>query len=210
MATDNLPHPLILDLTGHRYGGLQVLEFVKSTRRTGAIWKCRCLYCGKLCEKSAKNMRNGNVNSCGHCESYPESDMPLVSRWRDMLKRCRRHDRAHKLYFDKGIKVCERWKQFKLFKDDMGESFRSELSLDRIDNSKGYYKENCRWTTAKQQARNTDQNRLIAFIGKTQSMAAWAEEFNIPYKRLHRRLKLNWCVTRAILLPHQRKNRNQP
>lgn len=71
-----------------------------------------------------------------------------------MLKRCRDKSRPeYKWYGGRGITVCDRWKLFRNFLEDMGPK-PNGFSLDRIDNNKGYSKENCRWATSKEQSDN--------------------------------------------------------
>lgn len=73
--------------------------------------------------------------------------------WVCMHRRCRGD--GHWKYSAKKITVCDSWKEFLPFYLDMGE--RPEgTTLDRMDNSKGYYKENCQWATPKQQGENRD------------------------------------------------------
>lgn len=74
--------------------------------------------------------------------------------WENMVKRC--HNLKHKNYPDyggRGITVCDKWRDFSGFYEDMGKK-PINLSLDRIDNDKGYYKENCRWVTRTTQSHN--------------------------------------------------------
>jgi hypothetical protein len=72
-------------------------------------------------------------------------------------------------------------------------------TLERVDGSKGYSPDNCRWATKKEQGRNKRNNRVITYNGKSQPMSAWAEELGINYATLKTRLnKLKWPVERAL------------
>lgn len=93
------------------------------------------------------------------------SNTPTYYTWAGMLARCRnKNDPAYPRYGGRGIEVCDRWsgdEGFKNFLTDMGER-PNGLSLDRVDNSKGYLPENCRWATAKEQAGNTRNINLLS------------------------------------------------
>jgi hypothetical protein len=77
--------------------------------------------------------------------------------------------------------VCGRWlESFENFYADMGD--RPEgTSLDRIDNSKGYSPENCRWATPQEQQNNRRSNVLVTLDGETRTLKQWARHFNVPY-----------------------------
>lgn len=108
-----------------------------------------------------------------------------------MKSRCFNPSDQHYPYYGaKGIKVCKRWLKFENFLKDMGIPPTPRHSLDRIDNSGNYCKKNCRWATAKEQNRNQTTNHLITYKGRTQCLAAWAEEYGIGWHllwdRMHR------------------------
>ena len=97
--------------------------------------------------------------------------------WQGIKKRC--HNQTHKLYpyyGGRGITMCEEWRNdFMSFYNDMGTRPTPKHSLDRIDNEKGYYKDNCRWVTKEVQANNTRTNVFIEYKGKRQTIAQWAK-----------------------------------
>ena len=111
---------------------------------------------------------------------------PIYTVWRSMTTRCRGTagpDSIRK-YLNKGITVCDRWLSFKGFYEDMADGHQDGLTIDRVDNSKGYFKENCRWATYREQANNKSTTLLIEFNGKTQTFRAWSDELGIPFGKL--------------------------
>lgn len=122
--------------------------------------------------------------------------------WRDMRARCTNPKWwLYRYYGARGITVCDRWMaSFKNFFDDMGR--RPEgMQLDRIDNSKGYGPDNCRWATRAEQQRNTRQTRHITYQGQTQCLADWAKQAGMAPNALGSRLKLGWTMERAMTEP---------
>lgn len=91
---------------------------------------------------------------------------PLYSTWASMLDRCRNtRNPCYKNYGGRGIYVCDRWQNFRLFESDMGPRPTAAHSLDRIDNDGPYSPENCRWATRAVQNRNKSDNRKVVFDG---------------------------------------------
>src|SRR5262245_5149175 len=83
----------------------------------------------------------------------------LKGRWKNMLSRCRNpNTNRYYIYGGRGIKVCQRWHKFKNFAADMGSTYRPGLTLNRIDNDKGYSPSKCNWITPARQMRNTSSN----------------------------------------------------
>jgi hypothetical protein len=126
------------------------------------------------------------------------SRTPTYSSWNAMHARCTKPaDVAYPYYGGRGITVCERWESYDAFCDDMGEK-PAGMSLDRIDNDKGYEPGNCRWATPKQQNRNARFNVIVTYKGKTQCLAAWAEELGLRLDTISVRLARGDSVERAL------------
>jgi hypothetical protein len=116
-----------------------------------------------------------------------------------MKKRCNNPAAtAYSYYGGRGIGYCERWEQFENFFEDMMPTYEPGLQIDRIDNDKDYCKENCRWTTRKVNGRNKRNNKMVTIDGKTQCVAAWAEEAGLTYSTI--RLRIRRGITGSALL----------
>lgn len=87
-----------------------------------------------------------------------------------------------------GIRVCQRWNEFKNFIADMGER-PFGTSLDRIDNDGDYQPSNCRWTTYQEQARNKRATVLIEHAGERRCLKEWCERLGLNYRNVHKRIR---------------------
>lgn len=123
----------------------------------------------------------------------------IYKTWLAMKYRC--YDQkycGYKNYGGKGIKVCDRWlHSFQNFLEDMDECPNGK-SLDRIDNSNDYCKENCRWSTKKEQQRNRSCCHFVEAFGKRQPISVWAEEMGLKHCTILFRLKKNWPIEIAL------------
>lgn len=138
---------------------------------------------------------------------------PTWRSWYNMLYRCgeptsraqERYRRKHPVYGR--VTVCERWKSFENFLEDMGE--RPEgCTLDRIDNTGNYEPGNCRWATAKAQNRNRSSNVFVEYQGRRMCVSDWAEELQINHSTLVYRLRRGWPVERALTAPVREKRQH--
>lgn len=115
---------------------------------------------------------------------------PEYHSWYNMMSRCynKKHN-SYPNYGGRGIEVCERWHDFSNFVEDMG--MRPEnLSLDRVDNNKGYFRENCKWSTRAEQSRNRRYKRTVDFNGKKMSAGEISDITGIPVDILYQRVYL--------------------
>ena len=121
--------------------------------------------------------------------------------WLDMIKRCTKESStSYKNYGGRGIKISEEWYDFNVFLKDMGLKPTKKHTIERIDNNKGYCKDNCRWATRTEQAHNKRNNLNLTFKGKTQTISEWGNELGIDRRTIKRRLNLGWSVEKALTL----------
>lgn len=135
-------------------------------------------------------------------EKHGMTNTIIYRAWAHMKTRCNNpKDKSYHLYGGRGISVCERWDSFQNFYKDMGATWKKGLSLERIDNNKGYCPENCKWATTKQQSRNTRWNRKITYKGRTMILTDWAKEVGLAFNTLQHRLNTGWTVKKALEVP---------
>lgn len=210
--------PPLIDLTKQRFGQLIVLGRGQNNKWGEIRWLCRC-DCGKQKTILRSSLLKGKTKSCGclhdsgnntrHNHAKTNKQSKIYTIWKGVIQRCTNpNNRHYHNYGGRKINVCKRWLKFDNFLEDMGEPLEG-LLLDRINNNKGYYKSNCRWATRKQQNRNTRKNHLKTYGGRTQCIAAWAEEYGMKYMTLWQRIrKLDWSIEKALTTPvKQRKVR---
>lgn len=158
----------------------------------------------KSCGCKTKEIQRAAKMTHGHCKLFGK-ETKVYKAWRSMLKRCLdQHHKSFKRYGGRGIKICRRWKRFENFLADMGEP-KPKFSLGRIDNDLGYSKNNCRWETAKQQANNRANSRLLKLNGETLTISQWAEKIGMPHCTISRRLRLGWSIAKALTKPPRRQ-----
>lgn len=128
-------------------------------------WRCIC-DCGKEVDVLTNSLNSGNSKSCGCMakEAVSKSTARIkhgmkgsrpYSIWQNMKTRCTyKKCNVYKYYGGRGITYTSKWETFEGFWEDMKNGYEEGLSLDRIDNDNGYYKDNCRWIPIAMQQRN--------------------------------------------------------
>jgi len=188
-----------------KYGRLTIINGTKRRIKKGnenryyVDVKCDC---GTLKTVCLRDLEYRNTKSCGcwsrekciisnkkRLTTHNMSYSSTYKTWNSMLNRCRSKEiQKRKYYLDKGIKVCARWHKFENFFEDMGER-PEKLTIDRIDNSKGYYKQNCRWATLKGQANNKTNNNLVEYKGEIKNISQWANVLGKNRSFIYSRIK---------------------
>jgi len=122
--------------------------------------------------------------------------------WKSFRARCNRATVCnYSDYGGKGITYDPAWDKFEQFVADMGER-PENTTLDRIDNSKGYFKENCRWANHKEQSSNRSCVKMITFDGVTLNALDWAKKLGLSRGAIWNRIyKFGWDIERAVTTP---------
>ncbi len=185
-------------LTAIRF--VEMKSFAKWTRTQ--IWEFKC-DCGNNLVAILSNVKRGITTSCGcfakeKSTSHGFSCHPMYRSWDHMIQRCTNpKSDAWGYYGGRGITVCDRWLTFSNFLADMKDGHSEGLTIERMDNSMGYSKENCRWASRAEQSRNKRTSRKITFNDRTLNLTCWAREIGISSGHLKWRID-HWPIERAL------------
>lgn len=202
-----------IDLTGQRFGRLTVIQRSGSGSGGSAMWRCLC-DCGTEVVVIGQSLRQGLTRSCG-CYSRDQTrkreythgmtGTRLYRIWDGMIDRCyRKSNRYYHNYGGRGITVCDEWRNdFSSFmKWSLSNGYQECLTIERKDNSKGYFPDNCEWISLKEQQYNKRDNHLITYNGVTRTVTEWAEITGINRNTLFARVnRLKWSPEKAIETP---------
>ena len=191
---------------GQKFGRWVVLARANTVKSGHRYWLCRC-ECGVEREVAANHLQSGKSQSCGCLKTemaskrhatHGLSDTRTHNIWMNMRARCELPtNKSYSYYGGRGITVCRRWRKFEHFLADMGEA-PAGLSLERLNNDKGYSPENCKWATRAEQMRNQRRTIRISHNGRTQSLSDWADEVGLAPLTIWKRLKRGWSEADAL------------
>lgn len=191
---------------GKRYGSLTIEGFDYNEEKRLVLWICRC-DCGNLRVVSPFRVKKGDVYACDECTEQRAKELNRIAStthglsgtriyniWIGMRDRCNNpKNDSYKYYGGRGIKVCEEWyKSFESFyKWAMSNGYKEHLTIDRINNDKGYEPDNCRWATYKEQNNNKRNNRKNLMIdGVEKSLKEWSNESQFTIQAIVYRLNV--------------------
>jgi len=203
------------DVTGQRFGRLQVLKYVGNNR-----YECIC-DCGNITYATGPNLRSGATKSCGclaieiasnQLRTHGYSKDRLYNVWKGMRQRCyNEHNHAYHNYGGRGIHICEEWyDDYVAFRDwALNNGYRDGLSIDRKNNNGPYAPYNCRWATPVEQGRNTRSNVLIEHDGETHCIEEWAEITGLHPETIRRRIQRGVPEDKLLSPPYWYRNNHE-
>lgn len=151
---------------------------------TNRIATGRGKFCSKSCSTSSQHKKHGHAKRGNSSKTY--------SSWMSMRQRCGNpQHHAYPQYGGKGITVSLDWCSFDTFLADMGERPKG-TSIDRIDSTLGYFKNNCRWATRSEQQANISSNIHLVYQGKTYILAELARHLKVSWTTLKYRINAGW------------------
>lgn len=185
-----------------------------ASRKIG-LFKCKC---GNEKEICISNVRRGVTKSCGCLNILQATKLgKLTGNKKSSFRHGDFGTKFYSIYFGivhrtKGNtrfyeNIKNEWDNYLEFKNDMYQEYlkhvkahgEKQTTIDRIDPSKNYSKDNCRWATYKEQGNNRKNNRLITFNNKTQTLIQWANEIGIGRATIARRIdKYKWPTEKAL------------
>lgn len=129
----------------------------------------------------------------------------LYTIWKAMHLRCRYSSHTgYSRYGGNGISICDEWFEYIVFRDwAIANGYKENLTIDRIDNEKGYFAGNCRWVTRKEQNSNRKNNIFITIFDETKIASEWVKDKRCVVSKsvFIRRIKKGISPIEALVTP---------
>jgi hypothetical protein len=189
-----------------KFGRLTAIEQMYPREKGNRLWLCLC-DCGQVVYVLRGHLTNRHTKSCGclarelvgnRARKHGFRKTRFYNTWCQIKQRQYKRGR---------IEVCDRWKDFELFKKDMYQDYvrhveehgESNTTIDRVDNEKGYSPDNCRWATYKVQSFNRHYTVKVDLDGEVVSLREAAKRSGIKYKTVWQRINAyGWSMERAL------------
>jgi hypothetical protein len=204
----NLKGQVVRDnLAGKTFGVITILSEFEVQANGGCKWKYRCL-CGREGWAWAEVIKRNPDMSCKECRKdrigfaqtiHGKRYTRKYKVWRSMLDRCELPTcKSFKDYGGRGIRVCERWHDFKLFDHDVPDPPSPGLMIDRKDNNGHYEPGNVKWSTPIESMNNRRCNRQLTFQGQTHTWSEWSRLLGIDKTTIRKRALKGWPVEKIL------------
>lgn len=179
----------MIDMT---FGKLKIIERAGTAKDGQKVYLCEC-ECGNKSKVLAGNLKRGNTKSCGCMvkktsslrmknlnKTHGQTKTKLWKTWKGIVERTTKAYSSHFFrYGAKGIGIYGDWLKFEAFAEYIGDPPSPSHTIDRIDNSKGYFPGNIRWATMKDQASNRSTNVHVMIDGEVMILSDAAKKLGI-------------------------------
>lgn len=201
-----------------KYGKLTILKELETLRlpsgQTNRVLECIC-DCGNKTIVRWLHLKRNRIISCGCAFKTKKglSNSVYGILLNSMVTRCKETNNDKHIYYDKGIKVCDEWiNDIELFVNFCKENgYKKGLQIDRIDNSKGYNPDNCRFVTPKENCNNRDNTIYVIYKNEKVSLKMILHKLNKEkdyytiLTRIKRGMEHNKAIDKAIRIGNYSK-----
>lgn len=199
--------------SGEQFGYIIVMSQTEKRKHNYVVYKCKCTRCGRIFENSIEHYvqrrKNGYNNmTCGCFDKHKNnfyknglSNSRIYDIYNNMKQRCYNPNcKSYKYYGERGIKVCDEWKNnFISFYDwSKNNGYENTLSIDRINVNGDYEPENCRWVSFEEQMSNKTNTTILEYNGERRTLNQWAREYGLKVCTLRTRINRGWSIDRAL------------
>ena len=193
----------VIEKTGTRYGKWTILR--KDLAVHGlpkAYWLCRC-DCGTIKSLLGSNLRSGKTLQCRSCAKTIHGELRyrnpsgVYKHWRAMINRC--IGKNYHNYQGRGIKVCDTWKQYKVFREWAASSgYQDGLTIERLNFNGDYEPSNCIWIPPGRQLSNTRRCVFIVINSQKKCLSDWAKFYGMNPRTILCRHRKRWPEERLF------------
>ncbi len=162
-------------------------------KNSQSLISIKCPIHGWFKQRVSYHIDNCGCQKCGieSISKHKDSNSRLYKIFNAMKSRCfNENNHKYKDYGGRGITVCGEWmdySKFKIWADNNG--YSNELTIDRIDNNGNYEPNNCKWTTRKEQSRNTRTTAYVEILGYRYKRIELEDYLGLKREVLRYRLK---------------------
>lgn len=192
------------------FGRLTVIKYHgKDIKGHSSLWECMC-ECGSKAIVNSGLLRSGKTTSCGcYRREFASKQFTthglhghrLYTIYKGMKQRCNNTTNGrYGDYGGRGIKICDEWMSnfVNFFNWAVSNKYADDLTIERIDNNKGYSPDNCKWIPANKQSQNRRCNHELTFNGQTKTISEWSRELGGNFNLVYRRIKRGWSIEKSL------------
>lgn len=199
------------NLTNKDFGYWHVIKPVSQGANKPLKWLCKCTLCGEEHLVASSSLIKGVSTMCRSCSLKKMGASRKIWRndrlkciYKAMLQRCYNpNNSSYKNYGAKGVTVCDEWRNnsSSFQKWAFANGYNDSLTIDRIDNHKGYSPENCRWVSQTKQNQNRSSLHYATINGETKCVTEWCRELKLTPSTIIMRINKGMSPEEALSQP---------